>query len=76
MKVLLDTHVLIWWDAGQKLSTAAIKAIQQADDVYVSVASAWEIAIKASLGCSLRRLLLKDSRWSRAIRRSCNIGCR
>ncbi len=50
MKVLLDTHVLIWWDAGQKLSSAARKAIQQADDVYVSVASAWEIAIKASLG--------------------------
>ena len=50
MKVLLDTHVLIRWDAGQKLSTAAIEAIQQADDVYVSVASAWEIAIKASLG--------------------------
>ncbi len=50
MKVLLDTHVLIWWDAGQKLSTAALAAIQQADDVYVSAASAWEIAIKASLG--------------------------
>ena len=48
--MLLDTHVLIWWDAGQKLSRAAREAIQQADDVYVSVASAWEIAIKASLG--------------------------
>ncbi|MBL0171750.1 MAG: type II toxin-antitoxin system VapC family toxin [Gemmatimonadaceae bacterium] len=50
MRVLLDTHVLIWWDAGQKLSAAALEAIQHADDVYVSVASAWEIAIKASLG--------------------------
>jgi PIN domain nuclease of toxin-antitoxin system len=50
VKVLLDTHVLIWWDAGQRLSAAAREAIQHADDVYVSVASAWEIAIKASLG--------------------------
>ncbi len=48
--MLLDTHVLIWWDAGQKLSAAARNAIQDADDVYVSGASAWEIAIKASLG--------------------------
>ena len=50
MKLLLDTHVLIWWDAGQKLSVAARDAIQHADDMYVSVASAWEIAIKTSLG--------------------------
>lgn len=50
MKLLLDTHVLIWWDAGQRLSAAARAAIRDADEVYVSAASAWEIAIKASLG--------------------------
>jgi PIN domain nuclease of toxin-antitoxin system len=50
MRVLLDTHVLIWWDAGQHLSAAAKRTIQAADDVYVSAASAWEIAIKLALG--------------------------
>lgn len=58
MKLLLDTHVLIWWDAGQKLSAAALEAIEQADDVFVSVASAWEVATKASLGkISSKRLI-------------------
>ncbi len=50
MRLLLDTHVLIWWDAGQRLSAAARTATRDADEVYVSAASAWEIAIKASLG--------------------------
>jgi PIN domain nuclease of toxin-antitoxin system len=50
MRLLLDTHVLIWWDAGARLSPAAMRAIRGADDVFVSSASAWEIAIKAALG--------------------------
>ena len=50
MRLLLDTHVLIWWDAGQRLSAAAAKAIEDADEVFVSAASAWEIAIKSALG--------------------------
>ena len=50
MRLLLDTHVLIWWDAGRRLSAAARTAIRDAEEVYVSAASAWEIAIKASLG--------------------------
>ncbi|WP_309672624.1 type II toxin-antitoxin system VapC family toxin [Gemmatimonas sp.] len=50
MRVLLDTHVLIWWDSGARLSPAAMKAIRSADEVLVSSASAWEIAIKTALG--------------------------
>lgn len=50
MNLLLDTHVLIWWDAGVELSPEAIDAIQGARQVFVSAASAWEIAIKAELG--------------------------
>lgn len=50
MRLLLDTHVLIWWDQGEKLSATAMKGIREADQVYVSAVSAWEIAIKASLG--------------------------
>ena len=50
MRLLLDTHVLIWWDAGERLAANAVQAIRAADQVYVSAASGWEIAIKASLG--------------------------
>ena len=50
MNLLLDTHVLIWWDEGRRLSGAARRAIEAADSVYVSAASAWEVAIKIGLG--------------------------
>lgn len=50
MKLLLDTHVLIWWDAGEELSADAREAIRAATDVYVSAASAWEVSIKRALG--------------------------
>ena len=50
MRLLLDTHVLIWWDEGTRLKAEASRAIRDADQVFVSSASAWEIAIKASLG--------------------------
>ncbi len=50
MRLLLDTHVLIWWDAGEALRPEASDAIRSASEVYVSAASAWEIAIKTALG--------------------------
>lgn len=50
MILLLDTHVLLWWDEGRPLDRAATRAIESADLVYVSAVSGWEIAIKASLG--------------------------
>ena len=50
MNLLLDTHVLIWWDEGRRLAGAARRAIEAADTVYVSAASAWEVAIKIALG--------------------------
>ncbi len=50
MNLLLDTHVLIWWDEGRRLSGSARRAIETADTVYVSAASAWEVAIKTELG--------------------------
>ncbi|MDQ3138621.1 MAG: type II toxin-antitoxin system VapC family toxin [Gemmatimonadota bacterium] len=50
MSLLLDTHVLIWWDEGRRLAAQARRAIEDADAVYVSAASAWEIAIKTALG--------------------------
>ena len=50
MNVLLDTHVLIWWDEGRRIAAAARRAIAEADTVYVSAVSAWEVAIKTGLG--------------------------
>jgi PIN domain nuclease of toxin-antitoxin system len=50
VNVLLDTHVLIWWDEGRRIAAEARQAIEEADAVYVSAASAWEVAIKAALG--------------------------
>lgn len=50
MRLLLDTHVVIWWDEGARLSAAARTAIETADQVYVSAVSGWEIAVKTSLG--------------------------
>ena len=50
MRLLLDTHVLIWWDEGARLSREATSAIREAEQVYVSAVSAWEIAIKTALG--------------------------
>lgn len=44
MTVLLDTHALLWWQAGgDRLSTPAAKAIERAHVVYVSPLSCWEI---------------------------------
>jgi PIN domain nuclease of toxin-antitoxin system len=49
--LLLDTEAFIWWDDNDpRLGGTARLAIQHASDVYVSAASAWEIAIKMSLG--------------------------
>jgi PIN domain nuclease of toxin-antitoxin system len=50
VNLLLDTHVLIWWDEGRRLSGAARRAIEAADSVYASAVSAWEVAIKIGLG--------------------------
>jgi PIN domain nuclease of toxin-antitoxin system len=50
VRLLLDTHVLIWWDAGLPISEAAADAIREAHQVYVSAVSGWEIAIKTALG--------------------------
>jgi PIN domain nuclease of toxin-antitoxin system len=50
--LLLDTHVLLWWDQSDaRLSAQARTAIADTGNrVYVSAASPWEIAIKARKG--------------------------
>jgi PIN domain nuclease of toxin-antitoxin system len=51
MRLLLDTHVLLWWrEANPRIDGDARRSIATADDVLVSSASAWEVAIKVALG--------------------------
>lgn len=52
MKLLLDTHALLWWwNDDERLSTRAASAISdEGNTVIVSAASAWEIATKHRLG--------------------------
>ena len=52
MRLLLDTHAFIWWIAGNpSLSATAQAAIDDpTNDVFVSAASAWEIATKHRIG--------------------------
>ncbi len=52
MNVRLDTHTFLWFIAGSKnLSPKARKLIEdEANRVFLSAASLWEIAIKVSLG--------------------------
>jgi PIN domain nuclease of toxin-antitoxin system len=52
VRLLLDTHALLWWLLGDPaLSSPARDAIADSDgDVFVSAASAWEITTKYRVG--------------------------
>jgi PIN domain nuclease of toxin-antitoxin system len=52
VRVLLDTHTLLWWlDGDRRLSRRARSTIGDNDNsVLVSAASAWEISTKVRLG--------------------------
>ncbi len=51
MRILLDTHIALWAVVGSKrLAPKAREVILAADEVFVSAASLWEIAIKHGLG--------------------------
>lgn len=55
MKLLLDTHIVLWWALGNdKLSSTGRGILSNNANVcFVSVASVWEIAIKSSQGRGL-----------------------
>ncbi len=52
MRVLLDPHTFLWWNTEDPQLSARAKEIiaNGLNEVFVSAASAWEIAIKASKG--------------------------
>jgi PIN domain nuclease of toxin-antitoxin system len=51
LKLLFDTHALIWWLADDpRLGPLAREAVATAEVAFVSTASAWEMSIKGALG--------------------------
>lgn len=51
MRLLLDTHVILWWlEDSAELSDQVKDLLDTEPTVHLSAVSAWEIAIKQSLG--------------------------
>ena len=52
MQLLIDTHILIWFLEGNKLLPKSRRQIiaNPQNDIFVSIASLWELAIKISIG--------------------------
>ena len=52
MRLLLDTHMFLWWrsDAPELPDRARAAMLDTANDVFISAAVAWEISIKRALG--------------------------
>ncbi|MGV6807163.1 MAG: type II toxin-antitoxin system VapC family toxin, partial [bacterium] len=50
-RLLLDSHVFLWWLSDESLSTDAKSLIaDERNQVFVSAATVWEISIKRALG--------------------------
>ena len=63
MKVLLDTHALLWSLSGDaRLSDRARTAYEESDALYFSVANMWEIGIK--LGLRKKDFVLDENWWT------------
>jgi len=58
MKALIDTHTFLWWNMEDPLLSARAREIiaDGTNEIFLSAASAWEIAIKAAKG----RLVLPE----------------
>jgi PIN domain nuclease of toxin-antitoxin system len=51
VRLLIDTHILLWWLADDdRLPAGPREAVNTAEDVRLSAASVWEIGIKRALG--------------------------
>ena len=51
MRLLLDSHIFLWYTASQSpLRGDVVSTLKQADEIYVSVASLWELNLKAAKG--------------------------
>lgn len=51
MKFIIDTNIFIWWiNNDSKLTKSIINKIEDAESIFVSIASVWEILIKSRIG--------------------------
>ena len=51
MRLLLDAHILLWIVSGhERLDSTTRRRLAEADAIYVSAVTIWEIAIKRALG--------------------------
>ena len=51
MKILLDTHVVLWWLMDDETLSPDVKGLIDTEpEVFVSSASVWEITVKAAVG--------------------------
>ncbi|MEH1127634.1 type II toxin-antitoxin system VapC family toxin [Micromonospora sp. CPCC 206061] len=51
MRLLLDTHVVLWWLADDPTLSDTLKSVLDSEpDVYLSPVTVWEIAIKQAAG--------------------------
>jgi len=62
MRLLLDTHAMLWFCEGSASLNATARAAMEDEDneCWVSHATAWEVAIKASLGKLIHQVPYDD----------------
>lgn len=62
MKLLLDTHIFLWWDSEPtKLSNNVLTALTDPrNSLFLSVVSVWEMQIKKDIGKLSLRIALAD----------------
>ena len=62
MRYLLDTHAFIWWDSEPKKLSPQVLALCQENNsqLFLSMASLWEMQIKIQLGKLKLRLPLEE----------------
>ena len=74
-RFLLDTHIFVWLKTGERalLPHVAAAMADPANTVVVSLASAWELCIKAAtgkLGGDASRLIGSEAQFERVLRES------
>jgi PIN domain nuclease of toxin-antitoxin system len=52
VRVLIDTHIFLWWDRQLRSLSRPLRAAiaDEGNDIFVSAASIWEVAIKRAVG--------------------------
>jgi PIN domain nuclease of toxin-antitoxin system len=52
VRLLLDTHVFLWWDRQQRRVPRDLRAVIEdaRNQIFVSTATVWEVAIKRAIG--------------------------